>query len=284
MINITWLLSEEAWENQPGKRFSQVVCEDGRPGFYSNYIKYKRNVDEGRYVPITTSRGCITASYDGPIIVHGPIRFVNQMLKEHPAFHWVFVTDFKDNLRVSDYMSRFPLEWFLNSDVFFTPFGILKQKKPIHPVFIRPNSPFKIFTGFEVTPENFEQEMSSLVQIQNVQNDEMIMVSSSKDIQSEYRCVIVDGKVSAYSTYQWDDIHDVRRDILPDCLELAEKIAKYSYQLDNAYVVDVCMTESGPKIVEFNSFCSSGMYACDLEKVVSDMNDLALKEWAEGYI
>ncbi len=283
MVNVTWHLAEEVWENRPGKRFSQVVCNDIRPGIYPNYIKYERNVETEKYIPILNSRGCITASWDGPMIVHGPIKFVNQVLRDYPS-DYVFITDFKDNMRASDYMSKYPLGLFLNSDAYFTTYGMLRQNLINRNVFVRPNSAYKTFTGFELTLQNFEHEMSCLRQIQHVQDEEIFLIASAKDIQSEYRCFVIDGKVSSYSTYRWDNILDCRRDILPECLALAERVASYPYQLDNAYVVDVCMTDKGPKIVEFNSFSSSGVYACDLEKIVQDMNDLAVKEWNEDNI
>jgi hypothetical protein len=277
---IIWHVSEEVWADRPGDKFSTILkeMEDVRT------VEYKYNKDSDfrfkyQIDSITNSSGAVYP-WMGPNIIHGPIRFVNEILRQ--VDDAIVVTDFKDNLKVSDYMSLYPLEWFLNSDGYFTTYGILSKNLINSPVFIRPNSPFKTFTGLGMDLGNFKSEMSSLQQIQNVRPEEIILVASRKEIQSEYRCVVIDRKVVTYSEYRWDNILDIRRDILPECLALAERVAAYPYQLDDAYVVDVCMTEAGPRIVEFNSFSSSGMYACDLELIVEAMNGLARRIWNEN--
>jgi hypothetical protein len=47
----------------------------------------------------------------------------------------------------------------------------------------------------------------------------------------------------------------------------------------SCYVVDIFLGEDGPKIGEFNSFASAGLYNCDMNKIVKEVSALAAKEW-----
>lgn len=283
MVELVWCIAQEIFEGRPGEQLADVLREHGQTVYEFIHDKEERcyfskdHAFEDEYPmglhPLQIENAPL-------IMLHGPIQFVKQMMCTRGAF----ITDFKVHMNCTDYMSRLPLDYFLNSDAMFTTYGMLKQRPPKDNIFIRPNSAFKTFTGFEVKVEDFELEMSSLRQIQRVDDSDIIMVSSPKEIEGEFRCVVVDGKVVAYSTYRWDDILDVRRDIFPDCLEFAEMIAAHPYQLDRAYVVDVCRTADGPKIVEFNSLCSSGLYACDLHAIVAEIEKLSVKIIEEEFV
>jgi len=56
-------------------------------------------------------------------------------------------------------------------------------------------------------------------------------------------------------------------------------VAKANWQLDSCYVVDIFLGEDGPRIGEFNSFASSGLYNCDMDKIVNAVCNTAEKEW-----
>lgn len=277
MKEFIWCIAQEIFEGRPGEKLADVLRERGQKVYDFTY-----NLEDRYYVNenFQNDYGFLD-DWDLPLIMaHGPFKFVKQIRNSTPNL----LTHFKDNMRCSEYMSQYPLEWFLNSDAYFTTYAMLCQNKPSENIFIRPNSAFKTFTGFEVKVEDFDLEMSSLFQLQNIQNEELILVAKPKVIEGEFRCVVVDNKVVAYSTYRWDDILDIRRDIFPDCLELAERVANHPYKLDVAYVVDVCRTPDGPKIVEFNSLCSSGLYACDVGAIVDSIIALSDKIIQEEYI
>lgn len=266
---INWFTSLEIFEGRPGADLDKYVLKANH-----NLISFFYNKTDRRYET--------NIAYDEslPSIFYGPIKFVNQMMKETKSYPGAF--GYKNNLFVNQYMSKYPLNWFLNREGYFTTLRMLEQSGFQYPeVFIRPNSPFKTFTGFCVNQDNAKDEYSSLRQIQHIQDDELIFVSPKKNILEEFRCVICDGEVITYSLYRWDDIFYCSRDIFPECLTLAENVAKYSYQIDSAYVVDIAMTEDGPFIIEFNSLSSSGLYACDLDVFIDKMSQLTIKEFSD---
>ena len=45
------------------------------------------------------------------------------------------------------------------------------------------------------------------------------------------------------------------------------------WQPHDAFVIDVCYTEDGPKVVEINTINSCGFYAADIQKLVMGFED-----------
>ena len=85
-----------------------------------------------------------------------------------------------------------------------------------------------------------------------------------------YLTLIFNKEVIGFSTYNWNDLDDTQEKISENALKLAEKIAKYDYQIDNCYVVDICENDSGCHIVEFNKVETSGLYSCNLAKIIDN--------------
>ena len=211
-----WFVSKAfSWEAQDVHGSTEDALRQKGIKFYEFY----RNED-GDYVcddklPFTyddRDGPQFTYCYEGPVILRGPIKFVNSMLRKYPSVN--FVTHFKDGFNCTEYLSNYPKEWFLNSDAYFTTFGLLRNSKITKPCFIRPNSPFKSFTGFTLTSENFAVEMNSLEKISFLEPHDLILVSENKVIDSEFRYVICNKEVIGYSEYRWDGVLDIRRDTL----------------------------------------------------------------------
>jgi hypothetical protein len=67
-----------------------------------------------------------------------------------------------------------------------------------------------------------------------------------------------------YKQYQrvWTE-----RSIEPEARAAVEEAAKLFAPAD-VYVADVCETDQGMKIIEYNTFNSAGLYACDAGVVI----------------
>ena len=217
-------------------------------------------------------------------VLYGPIKFVRQMEK-HPLTPGSF--GFKQSTNQSHYMGALPTELFFNHDAIWLPFGAILEKRQAlsqylgNKFFIRPDSGFKTFTGFDCTIKDLEHELSTLKQTKGARPEDMCVVSSCKEIQAEYRFVIADGKVIAGSQYRWDEVLYVRLDVDPKAEAFAQSVAERTdWRLDDCYVLDVFMTSAGvPKIGEFNSFSSAGLYHCDMDAVVKGVTDIAQNVW-----
>lgn len=266
-----WIMAPEVFEGRPGEKLPEVVKA---MGYACRTVRFDKSTLSYPKMDVV----------DCPVILHGPIRFVN----EYSKFCNPGALGFKNN-SVAEYASNVPREWLLNHDAVYTTFGQFRQD-PVRffdmlhadEVFIRPNSCYKIFTGCVVARETVDAELSAQAQTSNIFNHEIICVSTAKTIDAEFRYVIADQKVLTGSEYRWDNILDVRSDTLPICDELAKKVAEHNWQMDLAYVVDIALSNDQAKIVEFNSFSSSGLYACDLEKVVKGVSAAVEKDY-HGY-
>ena len=160
----------------------------------------------------------------------------------------------------------------LNSDVQYIP---LKDLKSSSPVFIRPRDDGKLFTGLLVDADGLDELRAQVLGHAGTENvlDEVVVVSSPKKIFAEHRCLVVDGKVVTASTYRRGGklLYDGRVD---------EAILNYAqsqidiWNPDLGCAIDIAETPDGLKIIEINALSSSGLYACDLIKFVSAVNQL----------
>lgn len=148
----------------------------------------------------------------------------------------------------------------------------------LHPIdfsqgnkFIRPTKDSKIFTGKVFNQAEWAATLQQ-ISARGKQENVMIQVANPKRIFQEIRCWIVDKQVITASTYKIGD--DVRYTEFNDSdgLDFAKEMAQI-YQPAKAFVIDICRTEKGWKIVEINCINSAGFYAANLQKLVIALED-----------
>jgi len=137
-------------------------------------------------------------------------------------------------------------------------------------LFIRPTKDSKIFTGQLFSAADWVATQESA--LQRGHQKALIQVAIPKKIYQEVRCWIVDKKVVSASTYKlgaevrYIEYHDA------DGLTFAHDMAQI-FQPAAAFVLDICSTEQGWKIVELNCINSAGFYACNLQKLLMSLED-----------
>lgn len=162
----------------------------------------------------------------------------------------------------------------LNADSDVYSFGNTTLQEPS---FIRPIDDSKYFAGrvFDVV-EFLEWQNKVCILEEDYGNSlrpsTLIQVCKPKEIYSEYRFWIVNGKITTKSLYKrgqkviYSSEVDERFDaFVLKCIEL--------WQPAKAFVIDVCDTPDGIKIVEINTINAAGFYAGDVQSLV-----LALEE------
>ena len=103
--------------------------------------------------------------------------------------------------------------------------------------------------------------------------DSKIQVAVPKKITQEVRCWVVKGKIVTQSTYRrgsflvYDNIVD------QDALDFAQDMVD-TYQLADTFVIDVCLTDNGWKIVECGSTSCAGFYDADMQKLIMALEDM----------
>jgi len=171
--------------------------------------------------------------------------------------------------------SKYYKDNLLNYDSEIHKFGDILKWNNGELKFIRPCKDSKLFTGRVFTQTKWE-DMVSQKKINPYFKEEMlndlIQVSNPKEIYKEARTWIVDGKVITSSYYKFGDYVGYVEELEPEGLEFANKMAAL-YQVAETFVMDICLTSDGWKIVEINCTNCSGFYKGDIQKLVIALED-----------
>lgn len=272
-MNVKWYIEKEFfWEGQPDTILS-VLDKLQVP-----YHLQKFNVNGLDY------------SYDmfhkdDCVLAYGSIEFIRKVNRECPWTPGASWCDTK-NLSCLSYYSHYG-DYLLNREYMFIPLAEFRRLKHFifdkfgidNKVFIRPDSPYKEFTGFVVHKEEFDTRIKTM-SYGDLEPTLMMVVAKPKVIESEYRFYVTRGEVIAGSRYKLNNEHDEDPNYPIEAYNLALEISKVEWSPAPVFVVDIGKIDNGDyKLLEINSFNCSGMYYCDLEKIVTKSNEVALKCW-----
>lgn len=98
--------------------------------------------------------------------------------------------------------------------------------------------------------------------------DTEMMLTSPVVILKEWRVWIVEGRPVAWSLYKSMGRSVQKCEIDEDVLAFATDMAAINPRYSPAYVMDVCRTEDGLKIIETNCVNAAGFYAADLPRII----------------
>lgn len=176
------------------------------------------------------------------------------------------------------FTSQFLLSHFndmiLSTDMVLVPFGAIFNGLDIEDteVFLRPNSGYKVFPGQVVNLK----EIGLFNSTYKIQNDVLCARSSVVDIVSEKRTFlsIPNRKIITESLYS----HDKNKQSIDFPVEkVVDKLfSKIEVDLlPDIVVADFALTnEYEVKLIEFNSAITSGLYKCDIGKIISEIESL----------
>ena len=221
------------------------------------------------------------------IIVRGSLNLVRQLQREQPQWipgGWCNL----DNFKCSKYFTYYG-EHLINKDYTMMPLQeVLRQKDLVlktfgkdGKIFVRPDSGFKYFTGKvlnadEINLEGFEygfyyEDLST-----------MVVISSPKNIQAEWRFVVAEKEVISGCIYQSQNIGIKEAESYTDAARnYAKKIVLQDWQPEIIYTIDICLSDKQLYVLELNAFSTSGLYVCDLKPIVKKASELAIMEWNE---
>ena len=146
-------------------------------------------------------------------------------------------------------------------------------------IFVRPDSPLKLFTGQTASRESFSEDLE-FMGFYEFPERSMVAVSSPKSILAEWRFVVADGIVVAGSQYKAGDEFDSQATYDQAAFDLAQTIASQGYQPDPAWILDVCKTSDDKfHLLEIGGFSFSDLYACDKHDVVKAVSKVAKITW-----
>lgn len=203
----------------------------------------------------------------------------NYIFKKYPYSTWIPHNNIMD---WSCYSTVIPYNYLLNPDGIILPYGsIIKNVENIeklfgNKIFIKPNSPWKAFTGFSTSLDNLFYELNSITQLEKVNKSELTLISSHKQIDNtEFRFWCINEEIITYAPYTWQH-NEVYSELPEDAIHFVYQILSYLYEYtDNGIVIDIVNTPNGLKLIELNALSTSGWYrGMDVDRLLKK-----LKEW-----
>jgi len=150
----------------------------------------------------------------------------------------------------------------LNYDVTYGKFSDI-QTEHMAKFFIRPLEDNKAFDGMVIDNEmiNLWRNDPSKGYLLNLD----VIVSPVKDIYREYRLFVVKNQVVTGSIYKIAGKPQISEDVEQDVIDYVSDIVN-KWTPSESFVIDVCLTNNGYRVIEFNNINSSGFYASNVLK------------------
>ena len=221
---------------------------------------------------------------DACVISHGDIELVTRIHQEHRWTPGAFCT--VKNFACSNYSCWYG-EYLLNRDYIMLPFGEIDRCKDFlfdsvgrdGRIFIRPDSPLKLFTGQIATRDTFSADLE-FMGFYEFPVSSLVLVSSPKAILNEWRFLVADGTVVAGCQYKSGDGLDYQSEYDGNAFDLAQSIAAIDYEPDAVWVMDICKTsDNSYHLLEIGGFSFSDLYACNMADVVTAVSAAAKAHW-----
>lgn len=204
---------------------------------------------------------------EGPVVVHGSTAIFD-VCKRNQWSPGIF-TIYKE----SDTLAAIG-EHYLNHDMKVLAVDEVVpyvQSQGLEYFFAKPDKDLKSFDGTVFDVEKFPFFMERVMKYANYDPETKICVSPIKYPEVEWRFVIVDGQAVAFSQYRVDRRLNVVGHTEGRAVKFAEEIASYASPND-VFVMDVCRIGNTYKVIEYNTFNCSGLYACNVFEITEAIN------------
>lgn len=141
-------------------------------------------------------------------------------------------------------------------------------------VFVRPDSPLKPFTGRVLTRARIS--LAALDHGFYYDDPEIpVVVAPVRRVARERRYVVTEQRVIAGSAYVADGRMAAGDDPTGQPRQFAIEVAQQLPSPDPVYVLDVCETDAGLRLLELNPFSGADLYACAGSDVVRQVAAVA---------
>lgn len=177
----------------------------------------------------------------------------------------------------------------LNADAKIVPFKDVKFKNI---AFIRPIEDSKVFAGKVFDQKEFEDWQHKVCDLEedfgdSLTKNTLVQICQPKKIYAEYRFWVVGGKIVTYSLYKKGDrviysseIDEYVKHFAQQCIDhnnIDCSVLNLKWQPHKAYVLDVCETPDGMKIVEINTINAAGFYAGNVQNIIMSLEEMENK-------
>ena len=109
----------------------------------------------------------------------------------------------------------------------------------------------------------------------SLRHDTELMFTQPVHIQKEWRIWVIRDQVVTSSLYKEGARVIYRQEIDDDALDFAKGLVAANPGYARAYVMDICRTDAGLRLLETNCINAAGFYAADMMRVAVAINDLS---------
>ncbi|MEP3633459.1 MAG: ATP-grasp domain-containing protein [Shimia thalassica] len=110
----------------------------------------------------------------------------------------------------------------------------------------------------------------------SLRHDTEMMFTEPVSILKEWRLWVVRDEIVTYSLYKEGSRVVYRHEIDGDALAFAKRLVELNPDYAPAYVIDICRTGDGLKMLETNCINAAGFYEADLLKLVSSIDEFSV--------
>lgn len=110
----------------------------------------------------------------------------------------------------------------------------------------------------------------------SLRHDTEMMFTKPVRILKEWRLWVVRDEIVTFSLYKEGSRVIYRHEIDEDAMDFAKGLVEANPKYAPAYVIDICRTDDGLKMLETNCINAAGFYEADLLKLVSSIDDFSV--------
>jgi len=271
---ITWLLERNVFDDGTPQRIAAILNDRDIRCVQPEYVIVG---GDDRQVKPTKPVGLAD---DEPVFVYGSMNLCRWLLRNRmwPTLAWY---DF-ERLRCRNYYAHWH-KFLLQRDYLFVGLADVAQRREelfktlgeTGRIFIRPDDNAKSFAGGVVRDSEFDTWWKR-ANFYNPGPETIAVVARPQTIQAEWRLVIANRKVVTGSSYRKGGRESISPEFPAEAADFAAQVAAGDFEPHPIYVMDVCETRQGYRVVEIGSVCCASLYACDLEKVVEAVTKAAI--------
>jgi hypothetical protein len=165
----------------------------------------------------------------------------------------------------------------LNGDATMYPIAANLKRTFGHEKFIKPSKDEKAFdAGILAAGETIEAFIARQPQARGWQ-DEVAVIAPCKEITAEYRFFVVRGEVVTGSLYRFAGKANFSANIPGEILDAASAFARL-YQPHQVFTMDLAETSDGIRIIEYNCWNASRLYATDAARIFHAVQDYVMEK------
>jgi len=140
--------------------------------------------------------------------------------------------------------------------------------------FIKPYNEAKIFTGRVFNEREWEDFVFEAIECTSnrITEHSLVQISEAKRTMKEARLWIVGGQIIDAGYYKFSENSAFEEKVSEEGLRFANRMIQI-FNLEEAFVMDICQTNEGWKIVEINCINSSGFYPnTNVKSIIKALN------------